>query len=132
TIRQELRLPVDVRGSMMVSGSTHAIRVRLIDMSQSGLGLVVSKAISEGTFVALALEHGTAFGEIRTCESHSRRTFRVGFWLEEFIPHSAASGVNAHLWGFAWALRVVKKICATLHLRNASRCSSRRQSRAAC
>ncbi|HEY7302893.1 MAG TPA: PilZ domain-containing protein [Bryobacteraceae bacterium] len=132
TIRQELRLPVDVRGSMAVPGSTNAIRVRLVDMSQSGIGLVVAKAIPAGTFVALALEHGTAFGEIRSCEPHLKRTFRVGFWLEEFIPRNTASSMNAHVWGLSLPLRLVKRICAALHFRNTSRDASRKQSRAAC
>jgi hypothetical protein len=94
TIRQELRLPVDVRATMRIPGMTEALRVRLIDMSQSGLGLIVAKAIPEGALAALEMDHGTAFGEIRSCRQQSKRTYRLGFWLEEFLGSAAKPALN--------------------------------------
>lgn len=84
-MRKELRLPVDVRATVNVPGSTAPLRARISDMSQSGLGLLLGKEIPAGTAVSLDLRHGIAFGEIRYCKSIAKGRYRAGFWLEEFI-----------------------------------------------
>ncbi len=84
-VRKELRLPVDVRATVNIPGSTTPLRARISDMSQSGLGLILPKEIPQGTAVSVDLGHGVAFGEIRYCKSISKGRYRAGFWLEEFI-----------------------------------------------
>jgi hypothetical protein len=86
TTRQELRLPVDVQAKLTIEGSDVAIPIRLVDMSQSGLGMILSQAVSPDAAASIDLEHGTAFGEIRYCREQNEHTYRAGFWLEEFIP----------------------------------------------
>ena len=120
TIRQELRLPVDVRATMRIPGVAEAFRVRLIDMSQSGLGLIVARPIPEGALAALEMDHGTAFGEIRTCRQQSKRTYRVGFWLEEFLGSAAKPAMNAKCGARKETRSTLKavanRIRTTLHL----------------
>lgn len=87
-VRKELRLPVDVRATIAIPGSPSPIPARIIDMSQSGLGLIIPKEIPAGTIVSMDLAHGVAFGEIRHCKSISKYRYRAGFWLEEFIYRS--------------------------------------------
>jgi len=87
-VRKQLRLPVDVRGTLIVAGSSKPMKIRIIDMAQTGLGLRVPKALAVGTQVLIDLGHGVAFGEIRHCSAASKASYRVGFLMEEFIYRS--------------------------------------------
>lgn len=89
TIRKELRLPVNLRGTLNVAGSAAPISAKIVDMSQSGLGLILPKAVAPGMSVSVDLGHGVAFGEICYCTAVSRRTYRAGFQLEEFLYRDA-------------------------------------------
>jgi hypothetical protein len=90
-IRQELRLPVKVRATLNLPGDFAPMPARVVDMSQSGLGLILAKPVPEGISASLDLGYGIAFGEIRYCQRESNRTCRAGFWLEEFINRAPAS-----------------------------------------
>ena len=84
TIRRELRLPVDVSGMLFVPGRK-PIPARIVDMSQSGLGLVLSSSVPSGISASVDLDAGMGFGEIRYCKEEEKGRYRAGFWLEEFI-----------------------------------------------
>lgn len=90
-VRKELRLPVDVRATVKIAGSSTAMPARVIDMAQSGLGLRLPKEIPAGTSISVDLTHGIAFGEVRSCKAASKSTYRVGFWMEEFIYRTHAN-----------------------------------------
>lgn len=90
TIRKELRLPVKVRATVGLPGSNTPIHAIVVDMSQSGLGLLLSKPVSTGISALVDLGHGIAFGEIRYCQPVSRRRFRAGFLVEEFLYRAPA------------------------------------------
>ncbi|MBV9083137.1 MAG: hypothetical protein JOZ62_10700 [Acidobacteriaceae bacterium] len=84
TIRRELRLPVDVSGMLFVPGRK-PIPARIVDMSQSGLGMLIGSAVRSGISASVDLDAGMGFGEIRYCNQESNGVYRAGFWLEEFI-----------------------------------------------
>lgn len=87
-IRHEVQLPVDIRASMNFPGAVAPIRGRVVDISPSGLGLLLSKPVTAGEYASVDLGHGIAFGEIRYCRAESKRTFRACFWIEEFMPRN--------------------------------------------
>ena len=87
-IRLELRLPVDIRAIVNVPGTVAPIRGRVVDMSPSGLGLLLSRPVTVGEYASVDLGNGIAFGEIRYCRAQSKRTYRAGFWIEEFMPRN--------------------------------------------
>ena len=89
TVRLDLRLPVDIRATLSVPGWHEPVRARIVDMSRNGLGMVLPKPVTAGMAAAVDFGHGVAFGEIRHCRPQSKRTYRAGFWLEEFLPRHA-------------------------------------------
>ena len=84
-VRRELRVPVHLPAMLTLPESPNPVKIRVVDMSASGLGLAVPMEIPVGTGVAVDLEHGTVFGEIRYC-IQSSGYYRAGLALEEFIP----------------------------------------------
>jgi hypothetical protein len=84
-IRRELRVPVDLPALLTLPQCSSGTKARIVDMSPSGLGLLVPFEIAIGTGVAIDFAHGTAFGEIRNCVPQ-KGYFRAGLALEEFIP----------------------------------------------
>lgn len=84
-IRRELRVPVDLPALLTLPQCSSGTKARIVDMSASGLGLLVPMEIAVGTGVAVDFAHGTAFGEIRHCVPQ-KGYYRAGLALEEFIP----------------------------------------------
>lgn len=84
-IRRELRVPVDLPALLTLPQCSSGTKARIVDMSASGLGLLVPIEIAVGTGVAIDFAHGTAFGEIRHCVPQ-KGYYRAGLALEEFIP----------------------------------------------
>ncbi len=83
-IRKELRVPVDLRAMLTLPENAEPVRIRVVDMSASGVGLAVPMEIAPGTCVAVDLDNGTVFGEIRWCLKNSG-FYRAGLATEQFI-----------------------------------------------
>lgn len=83
-VRSELRLPIDLPATLQVSGRPEEIVARIVDMSPSGMGIELEKALPEGAKVCVTLEQGLAFGQIRFCRPSAGKHF-AGFMLEEYI-----------------------------------------------
>jgi PilZ domain len=82
--RRELRYPVNFTGQLTMRDCSSPIKTRVVDMSLSGLGLMLPVAVEVGTFVAVEIERGTFFGEIRHCLA-ATGFFRAGIQIEEFM-----------------------------------------------
>lgn len=91
-IRTEPRIQVDITGDLR-SPSCNRTFVRIVDMSQSGLGLEVSCEIKKETPVSVHFAAGVAFGEIRHCSPSTGGNYRAGMQILEFIAraHDIAS-----------------------------------------
>jgi hypothetical protein len=84
-LRTEPRIPVNLTADLR-SPSCDRMFVKIIDMSRSGLGLdELPSEIREGTRVSIHFDAGVAFGEIRHCSSSSKRGFRAGLQISDFI-----------------------------------------------
>jgi hypothetical protein len=96
-IRTERRLPVDLPATLEYPGAHgRPVAARVIDISQSGLGLELPILIPAGTLVLIDLGYGIAFGEIRHCAKKTSHVYRAGFQLDEFISRDGAqSNVTA-------------------------------------
>jgi hypothetical protein len=95
TVRRELRLPVDFPALLRMPGSDSPIKIRIVDMSSSGLGLALPMEIEAGTGVAIEFSRGTVFGEIRHCVAASGY-FRAGVAAEEFIARDNPPSSQPH------------------------------------
>jgi PilZ domain len=84
-VRRELRVPVDFPALLTLPQCSTGTKAKIVDMSPSGLGMLVPVEIPIGTGVAIDFAHGTAFGEIRHCVPQ-KGYYRAGVALEEFIP----------------------------------------------
>lgn len=84
TVRKELRLPVDVSCTLKLPGA-EAMAVRIVDMAQSGLGLLLPNSVPAGISAAIDLVDGIAFGEINYCKAQPVDGYRAAFRIEEFI-----------------------------------------------
>lgn len=82
-VRAEPRIPVDLSG-VLIAPSQERMFARILDMSQSGLGLELSSPVAVGTRVSVQFVAGIAFGEIRHCVP-TEGTYRAGMLIEEFI-----------------------------------------------
>ncbi len=86
-IRTEPRVQVDITGDLR-SPSCNRTLVRIIDMSQIGLGLEVSCEIKTETRVSVHFAAGIAFGEIRHCSPSSGGNYRAGMQIHDFIARA--------------------------------------------
>jgi hypothetical protein len=84
-VRKEVRLPVDILAKVTVPGQLDRNDARIIDMSSSGLGLVVPRSVDTGSVIAVDTGLGIAFGEVRHCAKTPQGDYRIGISLEEFI-----------------------------------------------
>jgi hypothetical protein len=83
-LRAEPRIPVDLEAKLHLPGTDPAVPGRVVNISASGLGLVLDKEVHANQPAYAEMEIGFAFGEIRHC-SKVRSGYRVGMKLEEFI-----------------------------------------------
>jgi hypothetical protein len=83
--RADRRVLVDLPATLHIAGETESIRVRVSDMSASGMGIELFKALPLGTRVCVSFTEGLAFGEVRFCRQKAADCFVIGFRLEEYI-----------------------------------------------
>lgn len=83
-LRAEPRIPVDLEAKLNIPGVELPFQGRVVNISASGLGLLLDKEVPMGELAYVELEIGFAFGEIRHC-SKTANGFRVGLKLDEFI-----------------------------------------------
>jgi hypothetical protein len=90
-IRAEARIPVDLSAALLTS-SGDRIFARIVDMSQSGLGLELSAAVAAGTSASVSFVAGIAFGEVRHC-TQTAFPYRAGIRIHEFmVRHRPTTG----------------------------------------
>ncbi len=77
TLRHELRYPVDMPALLKLSESNVQMKVRILDMSRSGMGFAAPMEIPIGAGVSIETQKGTVFGEVRHCVPFSGH-FRAG------------------------------------------------------
>lgn len=82
--RSQVRKPVDLPATLCVAGSPDRIPVRIIDVSDSGLGMEMSAAVPIGASVQVEMEAGTAMGEVRHCAKRAD-AYRAGMRIQEFV-----------------------------------------------
>jgi PilZ domain len=82
-LRAEPRIPVELEAKLNVPGAA-PISGRVVNISASGLGLLIDKEVPTDELAYAELEIGFAFGEIRHC-SKTPAGYRVGLKLDEFI-----------------------------------------------
>lgn len=58
-------------------------KIRIVNMSKNGLGIVVPRAILPGTIVQLRIKDRVELGNVRYCSAPGHDGFRVGVWLHE-------------------------------------------------
>jgi hypothetical protein len=83
-LRAEPRIPVDLQAKVNIAGVEAPVPGRVVNISASGLGLLLDKEIPTDQLAYVELEIGFAFGEIRHC-SKTASGYRVGLKLDEFI-----------------------------------------------
>jgi hypothetical protein len=93
-VRGEPRIPVDLSG--VIATPHDRMFARIVDMSQSGLGLELSAAVPVGARVSVQFLSGIAFGEIRHCEQVSA-VYRAGMRIEEFIVRHPKTSTHTRL-----------------------------------
>jgi hypothetical protein len=81
--RSQPRKLVELPATLRVAGPPDRIPVRIIDVSESGLGMEMSVAVPIGASVQVEMEAGTAIGEIRHCAKR-RDAYRTGMRIQEF------------------------------------------------
>ncbi len=84
-VRSELRLPTDLYATLSRSAESAELRVKIVDMSPTGMGMEALEAVEPQSKVTIDLEEGTAFGEIRFCREKSPGLFFLGFHLEKYV-----------------------------------------------
>jgi hypothetical protein len=83
-LRAEPRIPVDLAAKLNIAGVNAAVKGRAVNISASGLGLLLEREVPSDAPAYAELDIGFAFGEIRHC-SKTASGYRVGLKLEEFI-----------------------------------------------
>lgn len=86
SMRREPRLPLDLAAKVTAAHLTAPITSRVVDMSRNGMGLTLPFELPVGTSVSVELRYGIAIGEVRHCTEKSPGVWRVGLWMEEFVP----------------------------------------------
>lgn len=92
-IRAEPRIPVDLSG-VLIAPSQERMFARILDMSQSGLGLELATPVAVGMRVSVQFVGGIAFGEIRHCV-RTEGTYRAGMRIEEFVVRHRAENLSS-------------------------------------
>lgn len=83
-MRAEPRVPILLNGTLQTFGSAERHAVRVLDISQSGLGIAVPIALTAGQQVSLDIGRGIAIGEVRYCRVTSDG-YRAGLLVLEFL-----------------------------------------------
>jgi hypothetical protein len=86
-LRAEPRIPVDLEAKVNLPGADLPIAGRMVNISASGLGLLLDKEVPTEELAYVELEIGLAFGEIRHC-SKTQNGYRVGIKLDEFLSRA--------------------------------------------
>jgi hypothetical protein len=85
--RSAHRVAVDLRGKLRIVGTAINTAVRVIDVSQFGLGFEISTRIPVGAFVRIELSSGIFTGEVRHC-AKGLDQYRAGMRIQEFVRHT--------------------------------------------
>ena len=113
--RSQPRISADWPATLHIAGSPGAMRVKIVDMSRSGLGLDVPAALAVGTRVTVAWEAAVAHGEICHCAKNAAGC-RAGMCVREFVLREAKLAMVAGAgWGSAttaWARSVQQRQAA--------------------
>src|SRR5689334_14761085 len=90
-LRREPRFPLQLPGTLTVLGDQGPVQIKieLIDVSPSGVGLTAPEAIPTGVSVEINLECGILLGEVRHCERVENR-FRAGVKMYDMIAKEPA------------------------------------------
>ena len=56
-------------------------KVKIVDVSRNGLGLVAPKAIMPGTLVRVRIKDSVELGEVRHCQERAPNEYRIGLRL---------------------------------------------------
>ncbi len=84
-VRADRRVVVDLPATLHIAGEAESIRVKVSDMSGSGMGIELAKALPLGARVCVSFAQALAFGEVRFCREKAPDVFLIGFRLEEYI-----------------------------------------------
>ena len=84
---RESRVSVRLAATLVCSGVGSPMKIRVTDMSQSGMGIELPRPVAVGEQVAIDLGDGLALGEVRHCRREGN-VFRAGVWTDEFVPRS--------------------------------------------
>jgi hypothetical protein len=98
--RDKPRLSVNqpVTLTVISDDNSSAMRGRLVDVADSGLGVFVESAVALGAVVEVRADGGSVYGEVQHCAGASGGGFRIGIVVEEGIagewltPRERASG----------------------------------------
>lgn len=110
-LRAEPRIPVDLQAKVNLPGAEVPLNGRVVNISASGLGLLLDREVPTDELAYVELDIGYAFGEIRHC-SKIPSGYRVGLKLDEFISREdeilasrKRTPANAGASGFAKLFR---------------------------
>jgi hypothetical protein len=93
-MRSEPRLPIHLDATLQILGSAEKLAIRIVDISQSGLGVAVPITLTVGQQVAVDVGQGIALAEVRYCRvtpEGKRAGLQVLEFLEREHPLDAAS-----------------------------------------
>ncbi len=84
--RKEPRFPAAERAIMRVLGpeGRGSLLVRIVDTSESGLGISSPVYVRPGAIVEVAVKHVTTSAEVRWCRQREEGAYRVG--LQILVP----------------------------------------------
>ena len=96
--RSELRIPLpnDPAVVTYLEGPIRGkVDAQAIDISRSGLGLLVDRQLTVNTWVKVELPFAIVFGEIMYSRPETRGGFRVGLRLETLLMRDGSTGESA-------------------------------------
>jgi hypothetical protein len=84
--RTEPRSPATAEVSVTLLRSARTLNGKMIDSSQSGLGLLLDEFVMFRTPVEVHWQGGGAFGEVQHCRSAGGRGYVAGVKIQQWIP----------------------------------------------
>jgi len=71
---------------------------RAVDISQNGVGLMISQEFAIGALLRVELKQVVLFGEVRHCRFLGNGRFRIGLLSELNVPISQKKVVSGSIW----------------------------------
>lgn len=103
--RMEPRFTANQRVELSVIASDNPMKFqgRMVDVSQSGVGLILKSRLKPGMLVEIRARGVVAFGKVQHCSSEGKTgTYRIGVAVEESLLGSLAEG---HLFSGSQLIR---------------------------